>query len=103
MLKRMMALLLLVVIGLSLVACAPKECEECGVEDKKLNKVEVNGDKRWLCRECEKDAFAPDACEACGAGGKKLKKVKVVDEKLWLCPDCQALAELANQLYDYGY
>lgn len=52
MMKRIVAILLLVVIGLSLVACAPKECGICKTEGEKLTKVTYKGDTEWLCPTC---------------------------------------------------
>lgn len=53
MLKKMLAVLLLVAMVLSLTACgAPKACESCGDTDSKLTKVKHEGESAWLCESC---------------------------------------------------
>lgn len=54
MMKRIIAILLLVVIGMTMVACAPDACEECNREGLKLKKVKVVDEKMWLCPDCQK-------------------------------------------------
>lgn len=54
MMKRIIAILLLVVIGMTLVSCAPDACEECKREGLKLKKVKVVDEKMWLCPDCQK-------------------------------------------------
>lgn len=47
------------VVALSAVGCKKTtECDGCG-EEKKCSKVEVAGEKVWLCEDCE--AFAKAA------------------------------------------
>ena len=53
MMKRIIAILLLVVIGMTMVACAPDACEFCGAEDVKLKKVKEDGETAWLCPSCK--------------------------------------------------
>ena len=53
MMKRIIAILLLVVIGMTLVSCAPDACESCNKEGEKLKKVKVADEKMWLCPECQ--------------------------------------------------
>lgn len=54
MMKRIIAILLLVAIGMTLVACAPDACDECGTEGVKLKKIKFLKDKKnyWLCEDC---------------------------------------------------
>ena len=53
-LKKLIAVLLLVAVGLTMTACsAPSECEGCGAAGEKLKKVTYEGESAWLCSECQ--------------------------------------------------
>ena len=58
--KKFMALISAAAIALSLCACAPKECELCGREEK-TKKYRYEGESAYLCEDCGQLADAANA------------------------------------------
>ena len=58
--KRLIALLLVVLVCFSLLTACSGTCELCGKEGK-VSSVKVAGEKRKLCESCEKIAKAAES------------------------------------------
>lgn len=90
--KRLMRALLLVSIMMMFITGCSKttDCEICGDEAKCKSK-ECDGDKIYVCSDCQEDIddYKRKKCEVCGE--KAYCKSKKIDgEKIYYCYDCKS-------------